>query len=61
VVGQAVWTTFANNLGVIPVSVVPVWLIALLAVAVLVVANVIAVAPALVATRSRAADLLRTT
>jgi len=61
VVGQAVWTTFANNLGVIPVAVVPDWLIALLAVAVLVVANVIALPPALAATRSKAADLLRTT
>ena len=59
-VGKAVWTAFANNLGVIPVSVVPGWLIALLAVAVLVVANLIAVVPALAATRSNAADLLRT-
>jgi hypothetical protein len=59
-VGKAVWTAFANNLGVIPISVVPGWLIALLAAAVLVAANVIAVVPALAATRSNAADLLRT-
>jgi hypothetical protein len=61
VVGQSVWTAFANNLGVIPVSVVPYWLIAILAAAVLAAANVIAVTPALVATRSKAVDLLRTT
>ena len=59
-VGKAVWTAFANNLGVIPVSVVPGGLIALLAAGVLVAANVIAVVPALAATRSKAADLLRT-
>ena len=59
-VGKAVWTAFANNLGVIPVSVVPGGLIALLAASVLVAANVIAVVPALAATRSKAADLLRT-
>jgi hypothetical protein len=39
---------------------VPVWLIALLVAGVLVVANLIAVAPALVATRSKPRDLLRT-
>jgi hypothetical protein len=61
VVGRAVWTTFADNLGVVPVTVVPIWLIASLAGAVLVVANVIAVAPALAATRSKPGELLRTT
>jgi len=61
VAGQAVWTAFANNLGVVPVSVVPIWLIAVLVVGVLVVANLIAVAPALVATRSKPGELLRTT
>jgi hypothetical protein len=60
VVGQAVWMTFANNLGAVPVSVVPTWLIAALGAGVLVVANVIAVGPALIATRSKAGDLLRT-
>jgi hypothetical protein len=59
VVGQAVWTAFADNIGVIPLSVVPGGLIALLAVAVLVGANVIAVLPALAATRTKTADLLR--
>ncbi len=60
VVGQAVWREFANNLGAVPVSVVPVWLIGLLIAGVLLGANLIAVAPALVATRSKPRDLLRT-
>jgi hypothetical protein len=60
VVGRAVWLAFANNLGVVPVSVVPIWLIGVLVAGVLVVANLIALAPALVATRSRPGDLLRT-
>jgi hypothetical protein len=60
VVGQEVWRVFANNLGVVSVTVVPVWLIAMLVAGVLVVANLIAAAPALVATRSRPGDLLRT-
>jgi hypothetical protein len=60
VVGGTIWRAFANNLGAVPVSVVPVWLIALLVAGVLVVANLIAVAPALVATRSKPRDLLRT-
>jgi hypothetical protein len=60
VVGRAVWRAFANNLGVVPVSVVPIPLLAILLVGVLVVANLIAVVPALVATRSRPGELLRT-
>jgi hypothetical protein len=60
VIGQAVWKAFAGNLGVIPVSVVPVLLIGVLAVGVVVVANLIAAAPALVATRSKPGELLRT-
>jgi hypothetical protein len=60
IVGQAVWRAFANNLGAVPVSVVPIWLIGVLAAGVLVVANLIAVAPALVATRSKPGELLRT-
>jgi FtsX-like permease family len=60
VVGRVVWLAFANNLGAVPVSVVPVWLIGLLIAAVLVGANLIALAPALVATRSKPRDLLRT-
>ena len=55
VVGRAVWLAFANNLGAVPVSVVPVWLIGALIAAVLVGANIIALAPGLVATRSKPA------
>jgi hypothetical protein len=60
VIGQAVWIAFASNLGVVPVSVVQIWLLAALCAGVLVVANLLAVAPALTATRSRSGDLLRT-
>ncbi len=60
VIGHVVWNAFANNLGVVPVSVVQVWLISVLIVGVLVVANLLAVVPALVATRSRPGQLLRT-
>jgi hypothetical protein len=59
-IGQIVWRAFAANLGAVPVSVVPIGLIGILAAGVVVVANLIAVAPALVATRSKAGDLLRT-
>jgi hypothetical protein len=60
VIGQAVWRAFARNLGVVPVSVVPIWLIGVLVAGVLVVANLIALTPALVATRSKPGELLRT-
>jgi len=60
VIGQAAWTAFAKNLGAVPVSVVPIWLIAVLIAGVLVVANLIAVGPALLASRSKVGDLLRT-
>lgn len=60
VVGPAVWRTFANNLGTVPVSVVPIWLIGALAAGVLIVANLIALVPAVVATRSQPGELLRT-
>ncbi len=58
--GEAVWRAFANNLGAVPVAVVPTWLIVVLAAAVVAVANVVAIGPALVATRSRPSELLRT-
>jgi ABC-type antimicrobial peptide transport system permease subunit len=57
--GRAVWDAFATNIGAVPVSVVPVGLICLLVAGVIVVANLIAVVPALVATRAKAGDLLR--
>ena len=58
-VGQEVWRTFASNLGVVPVSVVPIWFVVGLVVGVLVVANLLAIAPALAASRSRPGQLLR--
>jgi ABC-type lipoprotein release transport system permease subunit len=61
VAGEAVWNAFANNLGAVPVSLVPTWLVVTLAVGVLVVANLLAIAPALVATRSKPARLLQPT
>jgi hypothetical protein len=60
VIGQAIWRAFVNYLGAVPVSVVPIWLIGVLVAGVIVVANLIAIAPALVATRSKPGDLLRT-
>ena len=58
--GRAVWRAFAYNLGAVPVSVVPVEVMAALGVGVLVVANLLAVAPAVVAARSKTtAQLLR--
>ena len=59
VIGKAVWIAFANNLGVVPVAVVQIWLLSALSGGVLVVANLLAVLPALAATRSRPGDLLR--
>ncbi len=58
VIGKTVWDVFANNLGVVPVTVVPALLIVAITVGVLVGANVIAIAPALAATRSKPGDLL---
>jgi ABC-type lipoprotein release transport system permease subunit len=59
--GQLVWRTFATNLGAVPVATVPVGLIALLGAGVLVVAELLAIAPALAATRSTTGgQLLRT-
>lgn len=59
VIGRVVWRAFANNLGAVPVPVVPIWLLVALVVGVVVVANVIAVTPALAATRSKPVQLLR--
>jgi predicted lysophospholipase L1 biosynthesis ABC-type transport system permease subunit len=59
--GGLVWRTFASNLGAVPVSTVPAWLIAALGVGVLVVANLLALAPAWAAARSKTSgQLLRT-
>jgi hypothetical protein len=59
VAGRAAWWAFANNLGAVPVSVVPIWLVCVIVAGVVVVANLIAMAPAMVATRSKPGDLLR--
>ena len=60
VIGREIWTVFTNDLGAVPVSVVPLLLLASLVLGVLVVANLIAIAPALIATRSKPGDLMRT-
>jgi hypothetical protein len=60
IAGRATWNLFASHLGVVPLSIVPVGLIAVLAVGVIVVANVLAVGPALAATRSKAGKLAET-
>jgi ABC-type antimicrobial peptide transport system permease subunit len=57
--GRALWRVFAINFGVVPVTVVQPVLIIVLAVLVLVAANLLAAIPALLAARSRPADLLR--
>ena len=57
--GRVLWRVFATNFGVVPVAVVEPVLIAVLAVGVLTVANLLAALPALVAARSRPAQLLR--
>ena len=59
VIGRVVWRAFANNLGAVPVSVVPIWFLVALLAGVVIVANLIAIGPALVATRSKPKELLR--
>jgi len=59
VLGREVWSAFANNLGVVPVSVVEPWLLVAIVVGILVAANLLAVAPALAARRSKPQQLLR--
>jgi hypothetical protein len=59
-VGEVVWRAFARAIGAVPVAVVPGWAVVVVAVGVALVANVMAIGPALVATRSRPSDLLRT-
>jgi ABC-type antimicrobial peptide transport system permease subunit len=59
VAGRATWILFSSHVGVVPVAVVPVGLLGLLVVGVLVAANLLAIGPALVATRSKPGRLLR--
>ena len=57
--GRILWRVFATNFGVVPLTVVEVLPIAALALGVLLAANVLAFVPALLAARSRPAELLR--
>ena len=57
-VGHVVWRAFATNLGVVPDTTIPIGVTVALAVGVLVVANLLAVAPAMVAARSKTAAQL---
>jgi hypothetical protein len=59
VLGREVWSAFANNLGVVPVSVVDPWLLMAVVLGTLVAANLLAIAPALAARRSKPQQLLR--
>jgi len=59
IVGRAIWKAFTDNLGAVPVSVVPILVLGEVAVGVLIIANLIAVAPALMARRSKPGDLMR--
>jgi ABC-type lipoprotein release transport system permease subunit len=56
--GRLIWTAFASNLGVVAVPVVTVWVVAAIAAGTLVIANLLAVGPALAASRAKAATLL---
>ncbi len=58
--GRLVWRAFAGYLGVVPVPVVTLWEVVAIALGTLVVANVLAAAPAIVASRMRPARVLRT-
>ena len=57
--GRVLWRVFATNFGVVPVAVVEPVLIAALVAGVLAAANLLAAVPALLAARSRPAQLLR--
>ena len=58
-VGRLVWRAFATDLGVLPIPVVTVWVMVAVASGTLIVANVLAIGPALVASRSNPASLLK--
>jgi hypothetical protein len=57
--GRVIWQAFARNLGVLPESMTTTWAIVAVAGGALVVANLLAVGPAVAASRSRPAALLR--
>jgi len=60
VIGKGIWILFATNLGVVPVPWVQLWVVAALAAGVIVVANLLALGPAVAATRAKPGELLRT-
>jgi ABC-type antimicrobial peptide transport system permease subunit len=57
--GRIIWRALASNLGVLPVPVVNTWAIAAVASGTIVIANVLAIGPAVAASRARPATLLR--
>jgi ABC-type lipoprotein release transport system permease subunit len=57
--GRIVWDAFASNLGVAAEPVLTAWVVASIAAATLVVANLLAVGPALAASRAQVASLLK--
>jgi hypothetical protein len=59
IAGKATWNLFAGQLGVVPVAVVPGWVVGALALGVIVAANLIAIGPAVAATRTKPGQLLR--
>ena len=58
-VGNLVWQAFASRLGAVPLTDVPVELVVVIAVGVIAAGLVLALVPALVASRSTAAAVLR--
>jgi ABC-type antimicrobial peptide transport system permease subunit len=57
--GRIIWRVLASNLGVLPVPVVSTWTIAAVASGTVAIANVLAIGPAVAASRARPATLLR--
>jgi ABC-type antimicrobial peptide transport system permease subunit len=57
--GRVIWRVFASNLGVAPVDVAPLGLVLLFAVGVLVAGCLLALVPAVLASRTRPAEALR--
>jgi ABC-type lipoprotein release transport system permease subunit len=58
-IGRVLWRILATNLGTVPVPVVTIPVIAAVAAGTVLIANVLAIGPALAASRSRPASLLR--
>jgi ABC-type antimicrobial peptide transport system permease subunit len=58
--GRLTWRAFAGSLGAVSVPVVPAGLLGVLAASILITANVLAVGPAVMASRARPGDLIRT-